>query len=119
MHKVNIDRMEPVAVTVPGAEGVSIQWLVSEANGEAPNFALRRFIIEPGGNTPYHTHDWEHVVYTLAGTGVMQTEEGPVAIRAGDAMIVAPDAEHNFENTGDEPLELLCLVPNGPATQGH
>ena len=119
MHKVNIDEMEPAAVTTPGAEKVAIQWLVSEANGAAPNFAMRRFIIEPGGNTPYHTHDWEHLVYTLGGTGVAQTEDGPVAIRAGDAMMIAPNAEHSFENTGDGPLEFLCLVPNGPATQGH
>ncbi|MFP3903820.1 MAG: cupin, partial [Armatimonadota bacterium] len=64
MYKVNVHKMDLQPVTTDGAEDVSIQWLVSEDNGGAPNFAMRRFVVEPGGSTPYHTHDWEHEVYT-------------------------------------------------------
>ncbi len=118
MYKVNIRDLTPAAVTTEGAEKVEIQWLLHEAKG-APNFAMRRFIIAPGGHTPYHEHDWEHEVYTLTGRGIMNTDEGSQAIRAGDAILVPAGANHNFENTGTEPLEFLCLVPNGPATEGH
>ncbi|MFH1179934.1 MAG: cupin, partial [Candidatus Bathyarchaeota archaeon] len=51
------------------AEKVKIRWLINEKNG-ALNFAMRRFEVEPGGYTPYHTHDWEHEVYVLEGEGV-------------------------------------------------
>ena len=32
-------------------------------------------------------------------------------IEAGDVLLVTPDAEHQFRNTGEAPLEFLCLVP--------
>src|SRR5574340_1204464 len=34
---------------------------------EAPNFALRRFIMQPGGGMPRHTNTVEHEQYVLRG----------------------------------------------------
>ncbi len=118
MYKLNAYEADLAPVNEEGAEGVQIQWLLAEANG-APNFAMRRFVIAPGGHTPYHQHDWEHEVYTLTGEGIMTTEDGEHPIEPGDTILIAPNELHNFDNTGDEPLEFLCLVPNGPATEGH
>ena len=118
MYRINIDELEPFEVTTDGAEKARMQWLIAEENG-APNFAMRRFILAPGGRTPYHSHPWEHVAYCLCGNGVAVTDDGEVPIRGGDAILVPPDDTHNFVNTGDGPLEFLCLVPNGPATEGH
>ena len=56
-HHKNI---APEAVEVEGARGVTIQWLISSADG-APNFA--RFVVEPDGHTPYHSH--AHDVHPL------------------------------------------------------
>jgi hypothetical protein len=36
-------------------KGVSIRWVIDQ-DDDAPNFAMRVIEVEPGCNTPYHTH---------------------------------------------------------------
>ena len=97
-------------IDAEGAAGVSKRVLVSAADG-APNFIMRQFVIEPGGNTPYHTHDWEHVIYVLSGQGHVRHSVGKYDIEAGSAALILPGEEHGFVNTGDEPLVFLCSIP--------
>jgi len=104
------DDVPAEAVEIPGAEGVQIRLLIHDAEG-APNFYMRQFTIAPGGNTPEHTHDWEHEVYVLAGTGTALTPDGDRPVSAGDCIYVAPGDRHQFRNTGAEVLTFLCLVP--------
>ena len=109
---------EKLEVRSPEADGVKIQWLLDEKCG-TPNFCLRRFAIQPGGFTPSHTHDWEHEVYILNGVGLLVTEEGEHHLQPDIAVLVQPNEVHQFRCVGQEPLEFICLVPNGPATEGH
>ncbi len=92
------------------AEKVKIRWLINEKQG-APNFAMRRFEIEPGGKTPYHTHPWEHEVYVLEGDAVAVSKKGESEIGPGSVVLVEPNEEHNFVNTGDKKLVFLCMIP--------
>ncbi len=110
----NASEVETLAVE-EGATKVGIQWMLDESVG-APNFAMRRFRIEPGGHTPFHGHPWEHEVYIVSGQGAVVVEGQELPLRPHDAVLVAPDEKHQFRASGDEPLVLLCLVPNGPAT---
>ena len=66
MKVVHFDNVELENVDVEGAKGAKIRWLISQKDG-APTFAMRMFEVEPGGNTPYHQHDWEHELYCLSG----------------------------------------------------
>ena len=118
MYTVNAQEADRDTVTTEGAKSTDVQWLLAPANG-APSFALRRFIIAPGGYTPRHTHDWEHEVYVLRGEGVLVTEQGQIPLQADQAILVAPGESHQFRCTGSASLEMLCIVPNGPATAGH
>lgn len=104
-------------VCVAGAQGVRIQWLLASPEG-APNFALRRFALEPKGQTPQHSHPWEHEVYVLRGGGAVVTEEGETPLSPDCAVLVLPDEMHCFRS-GDKGMEFLCVVPLGPATEGH
>jgi len=97
-------------IDAEGAVGVSKRVLISAADG-APNFIMRQFVIEPGGNTPYHTHNWEHEIYVLSGTGHVRHPDGIHAITAGSVALVLPNEEHGFVNTGDKPLVFLCSIP--------
>ncbi len=97
-------------VRADGADGVSKRVLISEVDG-APNFIMRQFTIQPGGNTPYHTHDWEHEVYVLSGTGRVKQSDGVRELSAGSVVLVLPNEEHGFDNTGDTPLIFLCSIP--------
>jgi len=51
---------------VGAGKGTTRQVLISSE--EAPNFALRRFIMEPGGGMPKHTNTVEHEQYILVAT---------------------------------------------------
>ncbi|TRO52091.1 cupin domain-containing protein [Candidatus Bathyarchaeota archaeon] len=92
------------------AEKTKIRWLINDKQG-APNFAMRRFEIEPGGSTPYHTHPWEHEVYVLEGDAVAVSKKGENEIGPGSVVLVEPNEEHNFVNTGDKKLVFLCMIP--------
>lgn len=106
----DLTEIEAVPINVGGAKGVTKRVLISEVDG-APNFIMRQFSIRPGGNTPYHTHDWEHVIYVLSGTGHARHFEGVHNLKAGSAILVLPNEEHGFVNSGDEPLVFLCSIP--------
>ena len=92
------------------AEKVKIRWLINEKQG-APNFAMRRFEVEPGGFTPYHTHDWEHEVYVLEGNAIAVSKDGETPIGPGSVIFVEPGEEHNFKNLGQKNFVFLCLIP--------
>ena len=98
------------AVSMDGAQGAHIRWLISDKE-HAPNFAMRRFRIEVGGYTPYHKHPHEHETYILKGEGVMVTDKGEIPFKEGTFLFVEPYEMHQFKNTGDTELEFLCMIP--------
>ena len=110
MKHIKASERPPRAVNVEGAVGVRKAGLISGADS-SPTAAMRLFEIEPGGQTPYHTHDWEHVIYVLEGRGALRTEQGEAEFLAGDSLIAEPNEQHNFVNKGDGPLRFLCVVP--------
>ena len=50
------------------AKGAGIRWLLSDRDGMT-DMAMRVIEIEPGGQTPLHSHPWEHQVFALKGSG--------------------------------------------------
>jgi len=100
----------PAAEVPAPAQGVKIRWVIDETIG-APNFAMRHFEIAPGGQTPFHEHVWEHEVFILSGMGVVVSDGGETSFGPGDVIFMPGGEKHNFRNTGDEPVTLLCLVP--------
>jgi len=106
--------IEEKQVDMPGANGCTVRWLVSESDG-APNFAMRQFEVAPGGYTPKHSHPYEHEVYVLHGEGVVLEGETMHPLKTGDVVLVRPDEVHQFRNTGAAPMKFLCLVPHSAA----
>ncbi len=116
MKVSNYERIDQAPVTMEGAEGCQVRWLVDEKQG-APNFAMRQFEVAPGGYTPKHSHPYEHEVFVLEGEGVVLEGDSEHRLCAGDFVLVMPDEVHQFRNTGPVPLKFLCLVPNSSAGQ--
>lgn len=110
MRVIRYDDIPEKEVDAEGAEGVGIRVLISEEDG-APNFIMRRFSIQPGGHTPYHNHGWEHQVFVLSGKGEVRQGDVTHSLESGSVVLVVPDEDHNFRNTGDEPLVFLCTIP--------
>jgi quercetin dioxygenase-like cupin family protein len=96
-------------VEMDGVEGVRMAVMVGREHG-APNFALRQFIVEPGGHSPRHSHDYEHEVYIVEGQGTVLLNGAERAIKGGDVVFVPADHEHQFK-AANGGLKFLCLVP--------
>ena len=116
MRIKNHEEVPASDVTMEGAEGCCIRWLIGEVD-QAPNFAMREFEVEPGGHTPKHLHDYEHAVFVLAGEGVIVDGDQERPLAAGSVVYVAPNDIHQFRNTGEEPMRFLCVIPNSAATK--
>ncbi len=110
MKITNLKDVEAMKVGDPGVQGVTIRWLISEKDG-ALNFAMRLFEIEPGGNTPFHKHKWEHEVFILEGKGSFVTDRGTFPLNKGDAVFVPGEENHQFKSASGEKLTFLCLIP--------
>ncbi|MAY73475.1 MAG: cupin [Phycisphaerae bacterium] len=106
----NIDDTPRSPVQMDGVSGASMAIMVGREDG-APNFALRQFEVEPGGHTPRHSHDYEHEVYVVSGTGEILLEGAYRPIRGGDVIYVPAEEEHQFRASGADPLRFLCAVP--------
>jgi quercetin dioxygenase-like cupin family protein len=108
---VSVKRIEEVpAELVPDAFGVSKQVLISA--GEAPNFAMRCFTIQPGGSMPLHTNLVEHEQYVLGGNAKVVIGEESCLVGPGSVVFIPAGAAHAYVNTGSEPFRFLCLIPN-------
>jgi quercetin dioxygenase-like cupin family protein len=98
------------AVEVEGAKDVEIRWLISKEDG-AENFAMRMFELQPDGHTPLHTHAHEHEVFVIEGQGVFVCEGQENEFSAEYVIFVPGSREHQFRNTGNSVLRILCLIP--------
>lgn len=99
------------AVEMEGVKNAFRQVPVGKADG-TPNLSFRVFTLEPGGHTPYHTHESEHVNYFISGKGAIQDEKGEMhPISAGDFSLIMPQEKHQYRNTSDtEDLVFICAV---------
>ena len=110
MKVQSIESHEQNPVQMDGASGAKMRMLIGPKEN-AGNFHMRHFEVEPGGYTPHHNHDYEHEIIVLRGAGLAKSEGGDRTIKAGDAIWVPPNEMHQFQNTGDTPLEFICLIP--------
>ena len=97
---------------VKAGRGTSRQVLIGP--DEAPNFSLRRFVMEPGGGIPNHTNTVEHEQYVLRGRAKIGIGSETFDVSEGDVVYIPAEAPHWYEVQGDEPFEFLCIVPNLP-----
>jgi quercetin dioxygenase-like cupin family protein len=88
------------------------QVLISSDQG--PNFALRRFIIEPGGSMPKHTNSVEHEQFVLKGRAQIGIGDQIFEVSQNDVVYIPAHIPHWYKTVGDEPFEFLCSVPNKP-----
>jgi len=106
-----LDQVPATAVEMDGVRGASRQLVLGSPDG-VPNFSFRVFSLEPGGHTPHHSHESEHLNYVLEGEGVLIDPSGKERpLVAGDFAFVAPGERHQFRNAGDGVFRFLCAVP--------
>jgi quercetin dioxygenase-like cupin family protein len=78
----------------------------------APNFIMRIFEIEPGSNTPFHEHDWEHEIFIIDGPAGVRSSESTTPLKPGTAIFIPSGEKHGIVNLGQETVKLVCVIPN-------
>ncbi|MHA1755175.1 MAG: cupin domain-containing protein [Promethearchaeota archaeon] len=106
-----VQDIKPEKVTMDGVKDTYIQWLIGKEKSEVENFAMRRFIIKPGGEIGLHSHDWEHEIFVLQGKGKIGIDNEEAEVEENTAIYVPPNATHWYKNTGNKDLIFLCLIP--------
>ncbi|NKE35147.1 cupin domain-containing protein [Natronococcus sp. JC468] len=97
---------------VDAADGLEKGVLIDESHG-APNFAIRRFVLEAGAEVPEHTNAVEHEQYVLEGEYTVGIGDEEREVEAGDSLLIPAGTVHWYRNEGEEPGAFLCAVPNG------
>lgn len=96
----------------PLATGTATTRAVLISSDEGPNFAMRKFTMEPGGGMPKHTNTVEHEQYVLRGRARIGLGDEVVEVKEGDVLFIPAGLPHWYEALGEEPFEFLCMVPN-------
>jgi quercetin dioxygenase-like cupin family protein len=98
------------AQAVKSGDLTSIQVLISAQEG--PHFAMRRFVMEPGGGMPNHTNTVEHEQYVLQGHAMIGIGGEKIEVKTGDVVFIPEGVPHWYQNIGEENFEFLCIIPN-------
>ncbi|WP_448589213.1 cupin domain-containing protein [Thermodesulfobium sp.] len=107
----NFSEVENKKMDVDGAKGASIRWLITPEDG-APNFAMRLITIEPGGQSPAHSHNFEHEMFVLEGEATVVSDGLETKVHEGSFIFIKPGEFHTVKNTGTKVCTFLCMVPN-------
>lgn len=110
MLKRRIEEVNPVAVSMAGASGVSMRLMVGRADA-APTFAMRHYTVAAGGMTPRHQHNYEHEVIITGGQARVEYDGVFYDCKAGDILLIAPNHLHQFVNSSASDLTFFCFVP--------
>ncbi len=105
------NEIEEVEIKMDGVTGVTKRIPISKEDGWQDH-TLRVFKIKPGGHTPAHQHDWEHVNYIMSGRGRLMIDGKVNEVAEKDFAFVPPNTPHQFQNPYDEDFEFICIVPN-------
>jgi len=110
---MSVKKIDEITIEkINAGDGVSRQVLIS--SDEGPNFAMRRFIIEPGGYMPDHTNTVEHEQLVLNGRAEIAIGDEIYQVKKNDVVFIPANVPHWYKTLGDEPFEFLCVVPNLP-----
>ena len=92
----------------PEVSGVKRKDLLNPENS-AKNFALRAYIVEPGGHTLFDVHEHEHGVYILSGKLSTIIGEKELLLQPGDVIHIAAREPHQFINQSSKAAKFLCI----------
>lgn len=83
-----------------------------DTNGK---YCLIDMHVPPGGGPPAHRHDFEETFTILEGEVEFTFRGEKQIVRAGATVNIPANAPHNFHNSGENAVRMLCLC--SPAGQ--
>lgn len=101
--------------------GTSVRWLSKhgdDGNGY-PEYGLRFFTIQPGGEIPVHNHFYHQTMYILSGEFECYSYDHESGDKTevkicgpGTSVYLASMEPHGMKNIGQEPATFLCCICN-------
>ena len=91
--------MDPIIHNIKDYPAGSPARLIS-ADDNPPLVTLAYSVIQPGGTSSHHIHEWEHEVYIVEGSGTLVADGKEYSVKAGDAMLIPPMVDHVTRNDG-------------------
>jgi mannose-6-phosphate isomerase-like protein (cupin superfamily) len=74
-----------------------------------------RVTLPPGSSIGLHTHtDEDELYFILTGRGTVTDGETGTAVSGGCSILTRSGETHSIENTGQEDLVLLAVIPQSP-----
>jgi quercetin dioxygenase-like cupin family protein len=104
MKHINYLDEKAEEITEAGAKGIQLRTVIGEKE-EVPNFHMRVISFEQGGQSPNHSHDYEHEMFVIKGSGTVDVDGETIHLKTGDVMYLPPNANHCFRTK--EAMELL------------
>ncbi len=111
MPVIKHKEVEEINVEMKGVVGVTKKIPIGKKEGW-DGYTMRVFKIAPGGYTPKHQHNWEHVNHIVSGKGKLMINGIEHELGEKDYAFVPPNTEHQFSNPFDRDFEFICIVPN-------
>lgn len=108
-HLSDVPPIPSDGIGIVGADQLSVRPLVTPADG-ARTFSMSLLELAPGGSTPDHSHEREEEIFVKAGNGVIKYSGEQATVGPGSVLYLGPKQGHQFVNTGDEIMELLCIT---------
>ena len=85
----------------------------------AKEFRIHTTRFQPGAGANPHSHEWEHAMYFMGGTGKVVIQEKETIVKKGMLAFVPRYAVHSVLNIGED--ELVVWGVSGPprTEEGH
>jgi quercetin dioxygenase-like cupin family protein len=103
-------------------KGISVRWLSKAGEDEMgyPEYGLRYFTAQPGGEIPIHNHFYQQTMYILSGRFECHQydPETDLSVKSvicgpGDVIYLPSMEPHGMKNISDtEPATFLCCICN-------
>lgn len=105
-------QIKEAPVQMEDAKNTTMKILIGP-DDKSKNITMRQLKISPGGHTPYHTHNFEHIIKIERGKGIVVNENNEkYKVTPSQSLFIKPNEKHQFQNPYKEPFEFLCIIPN-------
>lgn len=107
MITIDLDSIQPIT----GSEGTQIRQIFHPHNTMMGiRYSIVQCQIEPTKSSRPHKLKSSEVYFVVNGQGILHVNDESCIIKKNQAVYVPPHSRQFVENTGNAPLELLCIV---------
>ena len=100
LHCPDIEGFDALSLGLTGSAKMKIKLLTDDSAW---------IELAPEGHTPDHSHEDKERVVVMAGRGEFKVGEEKKGIKSSDFIELEPGEPHQFINTGNQKLSLICF----------